>query len=274
MRVTSRNRDASSIAARAQESGVDLVVAAGGDGTVNEVVNGVLSVAEHPTTAIGVVPIGCANDFARGCGIPTRNPTEALRLAANAETRAIDVARINDRYFVNALVTGFAAQVTYLTSEWVKRAMGGAAYRAVGCLTFPTWRVFRADLNTPRGRRKDVTIFSALANGTQAGGVRVAPRARLDDGMLDLVSVPNFSLDKLPVILRDLKNLGHAEPELLRYEQLKWLEIESDREIRLSPDGERLSGRRFRIDVLNRRALFALPPAANEEGSERARIGA
>ena len=84
-----------------------MIVVAGGDGTVNEVVNGIMSNTDVSELALAVVPFGTANDFATGCGIPVGNPTEALRLAVSGAPTPIDVGKINDRYFVNALVMGF-----------------------------------------------------------------------------------------------------------------------------------------------------------------------
>ncbi len=259
VRVTWEAGDAACFAAEALEDDIDVIVAGGGDGTVNEVVNGIFDTTDRPEKMVGVMPLGSANDFARGCGIPMQSPTVSLRFAATAAPYAIDVARVNDRYFVNAVISGFGAEVTFQTSERMKKAIHGAAYGITGFLTALKRTVYQGNIRTAAGERQGEMIFAALANGVQAGGFKVAPRAKLNDGLFDLMAVPNFSMDQLPVLMTDIKNLKRRDPKLIRYEQLDWMEVESDREIPISPDGEKMMSKNFRIDVFKRRLLFVMP---------------
>jgi len=259
VRVTWEAGDAGRFAAEALDDDIDVVVAGGGDGTVNEVVNGVFRRTEKPEKSVAVLPLGSANDFARGCGIPMQNATAALRFAATAAAHPIDIGRVNDSYFINALVAGFGAEVTFHTSARMKKAIHGAAYGITGFLTALKQSVYHSRVRTPTEERKGQMIFSALANGHQAGGLNIAPRAKLDDGLFDLMSVPKFDLHHLPTLVRDLTHLKQQDPTFIRYEQLPWLEVESDRNIPISPDGEVLNTRFVRIDVLKRRLKFLLP---------------
>lgn len=259
VRVTWEGGDAARFAAEALEDEVDIIVAGGGDGTVNEVVNGIFTATQKPKTAMGVMPLGSANDFARGCRIPMGNPTKALRFAATGKAHEIDVARVNEHYFVNAVIAGFGAEVTFQTSERMKRAVHGAAYGITGFLTALKRTVYRGHVKTPTEEREGKMIFAAVANGIQAGGFKLAPRARLNDGLLDLMSVPDFSMSQLPVLLKDIQNLKRAEPNLIRYEQFEWMEVEADRDIPISPDGEEFQSARIRLDVFKRRLPFVLP---------------
>ncbi len=102
----------------------------------------------------------------------------------------------------------------------------------------------------------------AVANGRCAGGVRIAPRAKLSDGMLDLLSVPAFSMAKLPALFADIRAMAYGDPTFVRYEQHEWVEIEALGELPISPDGERLFASELRISVLKRRLPFALLPTA------------
>ena len=102
----------------------------------------------------------------------------------------------------------------------------------------------------------------AVANGRCAGGVRIAPHAKLSDGMLDLLSVPAFSLAKWPALLADICTMAYRKPTFVRYEQHEWVEIEALGELPISPDGERIFASELRISVLKRRLPFALPPTA------------
>ncbi len=260
VRVTWERGDANRFAAEALDDDVDVIVAGGGDGTVNEIVNGIFATTEEPKTAMGVMPLGSANDFARGCGIAVGNPTRALRFAATGEPHRIDVARLNDQYFLNAAVLGFGAEVTFRTSERMKKAIHGAAYGITGFLMALKPKVYTGNVKTPQGERKGRTVFAALSNGIQAGGFDLAPRARLNDGLLDLFSVPDFSIDLLPKIMRDIKGLKTGkEPEIIKYEQAEWFHVDAEQKIPISPDGEELELTRIRVQALKQRLHFVLP---------------
>src|SRR5712664_309460 len=113
VRVTWEKGDAQRFASDAGE--VDLLIAAGGDGTLNEVVHGLMDLAMDARPALGVVPLGTANDFATGCGIQ-RDPENALALCMEGEALPIDVGKANDRWFLNVASVGFGAEVTATTS--------------------------------------------------------------------------------------------------------------------------------------------------------------
>ena len=166
-------------AAEALEQGVDVIVAGGGDGTVNEVVNGILNANAKPEIPMGVMPIGSANDFARGCGIPHKKMTAALRLAATGKSHTIDVGRMTYReakkpqestYFVNSAVIGFGAEVTFQTPESLKKVIHGAAYGITGFLTALKQKTYVGQFKTAEETGEYRTIFAAMSNGIQARG--------------------------------------------------------------------------------------------------------
>ena len=94
---------------------VDLVIAAGGDGTLNEVLNGLMNLSEVTRPTLGIVPLGTANDFATGCGIP-RDPEKALALCMKGKQVPVDVGKANGHWFINAASCGFGAEITATTS--------------------------------------------------------------------------------------------------------------------------------------------------------------
>ncbi|MDJ0945584.1 MAG: YegS/Rv2252/BmrU family lipid kinase [Kiloniellales bacterium] len=265
--VTWEAGDAARHAARALRERVDVIVAGGGDGTVNEIVNGIMAETDSPEAAMAVLPLGSANDFARGCGIGVNNPLAALRLAARGKVTPIDVGRIDDSCFLNALVAGFGANVTFQTSERLKTAFKGAAYGLTGFLMALKGEVlYRSDARSDDGRewKDDVMIMAAACNGVQAGGVRLAPRAKLNDGLLDVVTLKDFPLQRLSTVIQDIELIQEGKEKLqyIEYDRHKWLEVESEHEIPLSPDGERLHRQSFRVEVLERRLPFVLPAGA------------
>lgn len=259
VRVTWEGGDAGRFAAEAIDDAVDVVVAGGGDGTVNEVVNGIMGATTSPQSAMAVLPLGSANDFATGCGIPIGDPVRALELAATGEPAPIDVGRVNGRHFLNAVIAGFGAEVTFHTSERLKKAIGGAAYGITGLLTALKQTPYRAKLNWEGGEREDTFVFAAVGNGRIAGGFTMSPAAVLDDGLLDTLTVVDFALSKTAQIVDALQNPGKSIPNLIRYDRYSWLEVEAEREIPASPDGEKMRGTRFRFDALKRCLPFVLP---------------
>ena len=112
---------------------VDLVVAGGGDGTLNEVLHGLMELSYAARPPLGIVPLGTANDFAAGCGIPS-DPAKALALCMKGEPIAIDVGKANEHWFINAASSGFGAEITATTSPELKRLLGAAAYTMMGAI--------------------------------------------------------------------------------------------------------------------------------------------
>jgi YegS/Rv2252/BmrU family lipid kinase len=125
VRVTWEKGDARRFAAEAGE--VDLLIAAGGDGTLNEVVHGLMDLSVAARPILGVVPLGTANDFATGCGIP-RDPEKALALCVKGYGVPIDVGKANEHWFINAASVGFGAKVTATTPPELKQLLGPTAY--------------------------------------------------------------------------------------------------------------------------------------------------
>src|SRR6266404_8359129 len=118
VQVTWEKGDARRFVAEAGE--VDLLIAAGGDGTLNEVVHGLMDLSRVARPVLGVVPLGTANDFAMGCGI-RRDPDEALALCMEGEGVPVDVGKANEHWFLNAASIGFGAEITASTPPELKR---------------------------------------------------------------------------------------------------------------------------------------------------------
>jgi lipid kinase YegS len=260
VRVTWEAGDAARLAAIAAQDGIDVVVAAGGDGTVNEVVSGLVSGGKSSKTAVAVVPYGTANDFATGCGIPKGDPLTALQLAAEGRSRPIDVGKVNDRYFINVASGGFGAQVTAETPTQMKKVLGGAAYSLMGLVTAAKMTPYRGKLVTPDGEKHGSMILMAVGNGRLAGGgYAVAPRALLDDGLLDVMVIADVDIREFGVLLSELMHLGSEKNKYAIYRQLKSFRIESDKPLNMNLDGEPVVEPSFDFQVLPKRVPFILP---------------
>ncbi len=267
VRVTWEPGDATRFAAEATRAGLDVVIAAGGDGTINEVVNGILEVTTSPHIAVGVVPYGTANDFATGCGIPKGNPWQALALVADTEPVPIDVGKVNGRYFINVTSGGFGAEVTARTPVEMKRVLGGAAYSLMAVVTAAKMSPYHARLITPDHCEEGLMLMMVVGNGRLCGGgFPVTPRALLDDGLLDVMIVHDVELSRIGAVLNEILNVGARENQHVFYEQLASFVIESDEPLQMNLDGEPIKDTTFRFETLPRCLPFVLPPSAPLQG--------
>ena len=133
VRVTWEAGDIERLVSEACRDRCTRLVAAGGDGTVNEVADALLQLPQADRPELAILPLGTANDLATACGIPTDLPT-ALKLAATGKAAAVDAIRANERHFVNVASGGFAAEVTANTPVPLKNFMGGGAYTLSGLI--------------------------------------------------------------------------------------------------------------------------------------------
>ena len=263
VRVTWESGDAADFARRAADSGVAVVVAGGGDGTLNEVTRGLLdgchSIKQVPSLA--VLPLGTANDLARACNVPI-DPLLAMRLAAFGDAYEIDVGRANGRYFVNVAAGGFGAQVTTATPNELKRILGSAAYVVTGLTHFTSIRAARGRLSGPGLAWEGSFLLLAVGNGRQSGGGhQLCPEALLDDGLLDVVVLPELPPSEIASTLRALLREGAvAIGDALVRARVTWLEIETEEPLQINLDGEPLTADRFRFEIDARRLRMKLPP--------------
>jgi lipid kinase YegS len=264
VRVTWEGGDAARYAAEAVDSGVDVIIAGGGDGTVNEVVGGVLSTDQPKSTALAVVPYGTANDFAAGCGIPIGDPLAALTLASEGNIVPIDVGRANDRYFINVASGGFGAEVTANTPPELKKALGGAAYSLMGVVTAAKATPHHSRVTLPDGsvHAGDILVIT-VGNGRQCGGgLQVAPKAYLNDGLLDFTIIHDVDIQSFGQVLGEIMTLGNEENELVSYAQLPSLRLQCDDPFQVNLDGEPVRSNVFEFSVLREAVRFVLPPGA------------
>ncbi|MFA9477409.1 YegS/Rv2252/BmrU family lipid kinase [Phycisphaerales bacterium AB-hyl4] len=243
----------------------DAIVVGGGDGTLNELVNGIMAAAPDRPPAVGVLPYGTANDFATGIGMPADDPVAALQLIATAPSRPIDLGRVNDRWFINAASVGLNAEITADTPKSLKQLLGGAAYslNALTKLTTDAHRPATVTANSPQPEatnRKPETnpdlhwqgdmLMLIVANARTAGGGHViAPHAQLDDGELDLTLVANAPAADLADVLTQALTTGTPHHPAVIQQRVTSLTVETEQPVTLNLDGEPTSERRCQFQV-------------------------
>jgi lipid kinase YegS len=242
-----------------QADGVDLIIAAGGDGTVNEVLHALMNLSEAARPTLGIVPLGTANDFAMGCGIP-RDPAKALALCMRGDGTSIDVGKANDYWFINAASSGFGAEITSTTSPELKRLLGPAAYTVMGAILAINLHHYEGKLILPGREITGSGPVAIVGNGRQTGGgIQVAPRAYIDDGLLDVLVVRQISATALLAAARELQQLP-SDGEYISYWQTPWLEVHSEEVIPVNLDGEPLRLSTVRYEAVPKAISLIVPP--------------
>jgi YegS/Rv2252/BmrU family lipid kinase len=217
------------------------ILVAGGDGSIHEVVNGILRSGR--SVELGVIPIGTGNDFAKACSIPVDWEAAAHQLAgrlqSNTPSRSIDAGRMNDRYFANGAGIGFDAKVTRLARD-IRWRIGDLVY------LFAVLRGLIDGVTTPRVtmRYSDQTIegpitLANFGNGAWVGGMfHIAPMAKIDDGKLDLVYAGPVSRLRIIALLPKLIKGTHIEQPEIRHARLTRCEVTASAPIASHLDGE------------------------------------
>lgn len=248
--------DGREIAERAARGGARLVVAAGGDGTVNSVVNGLMEV-QGPRPVLGVLPLGTGNDLARSLGIPARlGPAlEELERRIVREMDLLYVEQADGRYCANVSAAGFSGRVDEELSGDTKESWGPLAYlrTAVGEMSeLEAWEVVM-EIDGGEEILETRAINVVVANARYAAaGVPVAPEALLDDGVMDVVVVMPASLPKLAMVAARMAAGRHLDHELVRAFRARTLRVSAEPEMSFNVDGELIGSGTTRFSVLRR----------------------
>jgi diacylglycerol kinase (ATP) len=232
--VTFEAGEATMFAAEAARRGVDVVAAAGGDGTINEVVNGL----DGFDVPLGIIPLGTANDFARQVGIPA-DADHAMDVILQRKPRRFDTATLNGRRFLNVSTGGIGAEATAETPASAKESLGSVAYAITGLRKFadfrPNWARFTAEDFSYEG---EFLMFAVGLTRSTGGGTMVTPMAEADDGFFDLCIVEGMSRGEFARTVLKVKRGEHVGHEGVHYVQLKRVTIEGREPIAVNVDGE------------------------------------
>ncbi len=233
--TTSGIGDAERLARHAVQEGYSRVVAAGGDGTINEVVNGIAG----SDAALGLLPLGTMNVFASELGLPTHDLKRCWQIVETGKTREVDLATANRKYFIQLAGVGLDAQVVKETSGDFKRNFGPLSYvisaAQIAARVPPRLKIESEDAVTEEGS------FVLVGNGRLYGGpFPFFKKALIDDGLLDVLVFKRLNYLEIIRYLQDV--IFHSEitsPEV-EYFQTKALRVTSEAEVPVELDGELL----------------------------------
>jgi diacylglycerol kinase (ATP) len=244
----------------ASEGGYDAVIAAGGDGTVHEVVNGLITVAgdgpdDGPTLPLGVIPVGTGNDFNDMAGLP-RDLLSAAQIIASGQTRQVDAGRVTvdgvTHYFDNNCALAMEPVVT-IENVSMTRLSGNIRYVVAVIKSLAKLNAWPMRVRWDGGGYEGPIVLLSICNSPRTGGLfLMAPQAKMDDGLFDFVYAPDLPLRQVIALLPRLVRGTHVKHKKIVYGRSARLTVECERGSPVHADGEVLSdsARRFTYEIL------------------------
>ncbi len=227
-------------ARRAAQAGFDLLVAAGGDGTINEVVNGIAPLEKRPMLAI--LPAGTTNDYARALRIPREDPLESAKVVLQGKSALLDVGRANDTYFINIAAGGSISELTYSVPSKLKTMYGYLAYVVKGAELITQVKPMHLHVKYDDGEYNGIASMFFVALTNSVGGFEsIVPDAQLDDGKFTLLIVKTTKLPEIITLITEVLNGGrHIDDPNLVYVKTEHIEIKptNDMQVMINLDGE------------------------------------
>ena len=233
---TRRHGDATSIVKNRSE-GYDVVVCSGGDGTLDEVVNGML-LSDH-RTPLGYIPAGSTNDFAASLAIPT-DMLKAAQIIVDGQDFACDVGSFNDTMFIYVAAFGLFSEISYSTDQQIKNALGHTAYILSGGKSILNAHAHKLKIIANGEEIEDVFIYGMISNSRQVGGFQgiMGPDVKLDDGEFEVTLIKDpKNPQELNTILVSLLE-RNFDNELMYSFRSNDIIIESDEPVSWALDGE------------------------------------
>lgn len=237
---TQAKDDAQNFASEIKPGEYDLVMAVGGDGTINEVVNGLMQGGTN--TPLAILSAGTVNDFASYLDLPV-DPYSYARMLVNFQTRKIDLGKAGNRYFLNVAAGGLLTDIAYKVPSESKTSLGRMAYWLEGAKDIPG-NIFSGLMLTAESKEDyfdDEALLFIIANTTSVGGMKkLVPYADPSDGLLDVLIVSRLEFGGLFPLLGKLLIGDHLSNDNITYFQTDRLSLSSsgNQDIRLDLDGE------------------------------------
>ncbi|HZE58027.1 MAG TPA: diacylglycerol kinase family protein [Chthoniobacterales bacterium] len=261
IRFTNKPGSAARFARTALRKGCELIIAAGGDGTLNEVINGI---GENLGEAqVGLIPLGTGNDFARSIGVPT-DLEAAIDLIRAGTTRAVDLVRVTSdelRYFVNVSAGGFSGLVDEKLTPEMKKTWGPLAYLRGAAAAWPELRAYRTTLAFDEDESLMLELYNVVvANGRYvASGTLIAPEAEIDDGLLDVVLIPKRPAPELALAMAQIALGTHLSSKTIVFRRAAKLTVNSKPGMWFNVDGELVGNEPARFEIVPRALRFIAP---------------
>ncbi len=263
---TTGRGDATRIA-REEGPGVDRIVAFGGDGTLSEVINGVMHLPQRERPELGYIPAGTTNDFASGVGL-SRNIVKAAETVLTGVPEPLDVGQFGEgRYFSYVASFGSFTKASYSAPQDMKNALGYAAYLLEGLRSLADIRSIPLKVTADGKIYENEFIFGAISNAMSVGGVMKYSdeQVNLSDGLFEVLMIRTpKNLTEIQSLLADMANRNYTESPHILYQKAREVRVESEQPLAWTVDGE-AGGETLEVTVRNcRRAIQILTPKEKE----------
>lgn len=227
------------------------VIAAGGDGTINILVNTMIQY--DIDLPIAIFPSGTANDFAYYFDLP-HDIDGMIKIALEENYTYTDIGRVNDKHFVNVAAMGFLVDVSQKTDPDIKNTIGIISYYLKGVSEIPNLKPIPVKIKSKEYTSEDMIYFMLVMNGRSAGGFkRIAPMAEVNDGLLDVMILKEMPvLEMAPLLIKVLTG-QHYESKNVVFFRTNQLYLESEHKVGTDVDGERGAEFPLEIEVLPRK---------------------
>ncbi|SDC09113.1 diacylglycerol kinase [Pelagirhabdus alkalitolerans] len=239
--VTSAHRtrskgDATTAATKACEDEFDIVVAVGGDGTINEVVTGISNQSYRPK--LGIIPAGTTNDFARALKIP-KSFEKAVDVILDNNIHALDVGQVNDCFFVNIAGGGKLTEVSYEVPSKLKTVLGQLAYVMKGVEMLPRFRPIHTRIEYDDEVFEGEIMLFLIANSNSVGGFeKLAQNAKMNDGLFDLFVLKKTNMAEFARVITAALRGQHVNDPNILHVQARDIKVVTDEKMQLNIDGE------------------------------------
>ncbi|GGC98479.1 diacylglycerol kinase [Thalassobacillus devorans] len=229
--------DATEAATIAVQRGFDIVVAAGGDGTINEVINGIAEQENRPK--LGIIPVGTTNDFARALSVPRNNIHKAVDVILNDHYEALDIGRVNDQYFMNIAGGGKLTELSYEVPSKLKTMLGQLAYYLKGIEMLPSLRPTCVEIEYDGKEFKGEIMLFLVSNTNSVGGFeKLAPGAEMNDGLFDLLIIKKMNIADFIRIASMATQGKHLNDPHIIYTKASLIKVHTEEKMQLNIDGE------------------------------------
>jgi YegS/Rv2252/BmrU family lipid kinase len=262
---TDHQGEAVELAKKASDNDTELIISVGGDGTVNEIVNGIMKSKNNPS--LGIIPLGWANDFVKSVDIPS-DAIGACKALIKGKTKKIDVGVIDNQiYFANICGIGFDAEVTHLANQmkdrhpnWNILSAYIYVFATIKKLLSP-FRYHNVKIKIDGQEIYSKILFAAIGNGKFYGGrFKITPEAILDDGLLEICVVEEMGRFKYLSIIPKAFKGTHASIKGINFYRAKEVVIESLEPILAQVSGEVIEGqKKFTITLLPKSLKLIVP---------------
>lgn len=252
---TSSSEDFSTFLKGRDMSGCAAIFVAGGDGSINRIVNAMFS--EEIELPLGVIPSGTANDFAKHLNLPL-DTNDAIEKLAEMQIGSVDLGKVNDSYFINVCCGGLFANISQNMDIELKNTLGKLAYYIKGVQQLPRFKRLKFKIEYDEGTIEDYFYLFLILNGSSAGGFsKLGQSADIRDGLMDFVGIKACTIVEMPNLFRRILMGEHLNDKNIVFFKSKHIKIDciegNERFDETDIDGEAGPNFPLTVDVLYRK---------------------